>query len=186
MKPSIALALHREAVRQAAQRFRTANPRVFGSVVHGDDSDDSDLDLLVDPLPGATLFDLGGLQVELEEMLGVSVDLLTPGDLPPRLRVGACRGYAGISERRLPDCLDHMLEAARLICSYVADMSKDDFLADRLTQQAVILNLIIIGRAERSCSKITMIFSAILYVPSRNLKGMRNRIRMATSTSTSM
>ena len=86
MKPSVALALHREAVRQAAQRFRTANPRVFGSVVHGDDSDDSDLDLLVDPLPGATLFDLGGLQVELEEMLGVSVDLLTPGDLPPRLR----------------------------------------------------------------------------------------------------
>jgi len=86
MKPSVALALHREAVRQAAQRFRTANPRVFGSVAHGDDSDDSDLDLLVDPLPGATLFDLGGLQVELEEMLGVSVDLLTPGDLPPRLR----------------------------------------------------------------------------------------------------
>ncbi len=86
MKPSVALALHREAVRQAAQRFRTANPRVFGSVVHGDDSDDSDLDLLVDPLPGATLFDLGGLQVELEELLGVSVDLLTPGDLPPRLR----------------------------------------------------------------------------------------------------
>ncbi len=52
-----------------------------------------------------------------------------------------------MSERRLPDCLDHMLEAARLICSYVADMSKDDFLADKLTQQAVILNLIIIGEA---------------------------------------
>lgn len=46
----------------------------------------SDLDLLVDPLPGATLFDLGGLQVELEELLGVPVNLLTPGDLPPRFR----------------------------------------------------------------------------------------------------
>jgi hypothetical protein len=86
MKPSIALASHREAVRQTVPRFRAANPRVFGSVVHGGDSDDSDLDLLVDPLPGATFFDLGGLQVELEELLGVSVDLLTPGDLPPRLR----------------------------------------------------------------------------------------------------
>ena len=42
--------------------------------------------MLVDVLPGATLFDLGGLQVELEELLGVSVDLLTPGDLPPKFR----------------------------------------------------------------------------------------------------
>ncbi len=86
MKPSIALAAHRDAVRQIAQRFRTANLRVFGSVMRGDDHDGSDLDLLVDPLPGATLFDLGGLQIELEEMLGVSVDVLTPGDLPPKFR----------------------------------------------------------------------------------------------------
>lgn len=86
MKPSTALASHRAAVRQAVQRFRADNPRVFGSVAHGDDSDDSDLDLLVDPSPGATLFDLGGLQIELEELLGVPVDLLTPGDLSPRLR----------------------------------------------------------------------------------------------------
>lgn len=69
-----------------AGRFRAANVRVFGSVLHGDDADDSDLDLLVDPLPGATLFDLGGLQVELEALLGVPVDLLTPGDLPEKFR----------------------------------------------------------------------------------------------------
>ena len=69
-----------------ACRFRAANPRVFGSVLHGTDQDGSDLDLLVDALPGATLFDLGGLQMELEEMLGVAVDLLTPGDLPLRFR----------------------------------------------------------------------------------------------------
>ena len=50
------------------------------------DKDGSDLDLLVDPLPGVTLFDLGGLQVELEEMLGVPVDLLTPEDLPLKYR----------------------------------------------------------------------------------------------------
>ena len=86
MKPSIALLAHQAAVREAAIRFRTTNPRVFGSVVHGTDREGSDLDLLVDALPGATLFDLGGLQVELEELLGVSVDLLTPGDLPPKFR----------------------------------------------------------------------------------------------------
>jgi predicted nucleotidyltransferase len=59
---------------------------VFGSALLGTDKDGSDLDLLVDALPGATLFDLGGLQIELEDLLGVSVDLLTPGDLPLRFR----------------------------------------------------------------------------------------------------
>jgi uncharacterized protein len=82
MKPSIALDLKRDAVRETASRFHTANPRLFGSVLHGDERDGSDFDLLVDALPGATLFDLGDLQVELEELLGVPVDLLTPGDLP--------------------------------------------------------------------------------------------------------
>ena len=86
MKPSTALDLKRPAVRDAPSRFRASNPRVFGSVLHSTDQDGSDLDLLVDALPGATLFDLGGLQVELEEMLGVAVEVLTPGDLPPKLR----------------------------------------------------------------------------------------------------
>jgi predicted nucleotidyltransferase len=86
VKPSDALRLHRVAVREAAGRFRSTNPRVFGSVAHGADEEGSDLDILVDALPGATLFDLGALQVELEDLLGVSVDLLTPGDLPPKLR----------------------------------------------------------------------------------------------------
>lgn len=86
MKPSIVLDLKRSAVREAAGRFRTANPRIFGSVLHGTDQDGSDLDLLVDALPGATLFDLGGLQIELETLLGVPVDLLTPGDLSPKFR----------------------------------------------------------------------------------------------------
>jgi hypothetical protein len=58
----------------------------MGSVLHGNDTDASDLDLLVDPMPGATLFDLGGLQDELEELLGVMVDVVTPRDLPERFR----------------------------------------------------------------------------------------------------
>lgn len=86
MKPSVALNHKRNAVREAATRFRMANPRIFGSVLHGTDVEGSDLDLLVDALPGATLFDLGGLQDELEELLGVHVDLLTPSDLPPTFR----------------------------------------------------------------------------------------------------
>ena len=86
MKPSAALDLKRSAVRDIVGRFRVANPRVFGSVLHGTDRDGSDLDLLVDTLPGATLFDLGGLLEELQDILGIPVDLLTPGDLPPGFR----------------------------------------------------------------------------------------------------
>ena len=86
MKPSTALALNRDLIRQTTSRFRTTNPRVFGSVSRGTDNQNSDLDILVDPLPGTTLFDLGGLQITLEEALGVSVDVLTIEDLPQRLR----------------------------------------------------------------------------------------------------
>ena len=86
MRPSVVLDMKRIAVREAVGRFRTTNPRVFGSVLHGTDRDGSDIDLLVDALPGATLFDLGGLQDELESLLGTHVDLLTPTDLPQKFR----------------------------------------------------------------------------------------------------
>ncbi|HQV07736.1 MAG TPA: nucleotidyltransferase family protein [Thauera sp.] len=86
MKPSDVLRQRVDTIREAATRFHVRNPRVFGSVLHGTDKDGSDLDLLVDPQPGTTLFDLGGLQVELEDMLGVPVDVVTPGDLPARIR----------------------------------------------------------------------------------------------------
>jgi uncharacterized protein len=88
MKPSEALEKNRDFIRQATLRRRATNPRVFGSVATGLDTENSDLDILVDALPGATLFDLGGLQDELQETLGVSVDLLTPEELPIRIRDG--------------------------------------------------------------------------------------------------
>jgi len=86
MRPSEALATHRAELRQLVSRHGLLRPRVFGSVRHGTDTDGSDLDLLVDAPPGTTLLRLGGLQVELETLLGVQVDLLTPGDLPRKFR----------------------------------------------------------------------------------------------------
>lgn len=86
MKPSVALNKKRAAVREAVARFHISNPRVFGSVVSGTDQDGSDLDLLVDVAQGITLFDLGGLQYELETLLGVPVDVLTAKDLPEKFR----------------------------------------------------------------------------------------------------
>jgi predicted nucleotidyltransferase len=86
MKPSHALHTHRAAIRRIVAAHRAANPRVFGSVLHGEDTEGSDLDLLVDPTPGITLFDIGGIMHELEQLLGVPVDVLTPKALPMRFR----------------------------------------------------------------------------------------------------
>ncbi|QXQ06109.1 nucleotidyltransferase family protein [Sphingosinicellaceae bacterium] len=86
MRPSAALDLHRDAVRALIAAHRAVNPRVFGSVAAGTDTEDSDLDLLVDALPGTTLFDLGDLYGELQNLLGVRVDLVTPGDLSKYIR----------------------------------------------------------------------------------------------------
>ena len=58
VRPSVALDSHRMAVHFAAERHKLANPRIFGSTARGADTGGSDLDLLVDPLPNATLFPL--------------------------------------------------------------------------------------------------------------------------------
>ena len=86
MSPSDILDANRAAVREAVSRYRITNPRIFGSLLHGTDHEGSDIDILVDKLPGATLFDLGGLYEDLNALLGVKVDVLTPGDLPTKFR----------------------------------------------------------------------------------------------------
>jgi len=86
MRPSELLAQHRVTIRQVVAAHRATNPRVFGSVVHGDDTETSDLDLLVDPQPKMSLFDLGAIIAELNELLGIKVDVATPGALPERMR----------------------------------------------------------------------------------------------------
>ncbi len=86
MKPSEALEMHRKEIRLAAQRYGLANPRVFGSVARGDDTEESDLDLLVDVGAKTTLFDLAGLSEDLKALLGVPVDVVTSSGLNKRIR----------------------------------------------------------------------------------------------------
>lgn len=86
MKPSAAFHAHREAIRRIVEERRARNPRVFGSVAHGCDTEESDLDLLIDPTPEMTLFDLGSIRHELIELLGITVDVLTPNALPDKFR----------------------------------------------------------------------------------------------------
>jgi predicted nucleotidyltransferase len=86
MKPSLALQINRVAIRTVVERHRACNARVFGSVLHGDDHEGSDLDMLIDPTPSTTFMDVAKIQVELEKLLGVSVDVLTPNALPDKFR----------------------------------------------------------------------------------------------------
>ena len=86
MKQSQALLSHRDAIRSVVLSHRALNPRVFGSVVSGQDTENSDLDLLIDPTPSTTLMDVAAIQVELEKLLYVSVDVLTPNGLPDAFR----------------------------------------------------------------------------------------------------
>ena len=86
MRPSLAFETHRRTIREIVKKYPTVNPRVFGSVLHGTDHDESDLDVLVDALPGATLLDLGDLEADLVQALGTRVEVLTPQDLPHKFR----------------------------------------------------------------------------------------------------
>jgi predicted nucleotidyltransferase len=83
---SIALQTHRDAIREIALRHRVRNVRVFGSVLHGKDTEDSDLDLLVEPTSETTLMDIAKIQVEVAKLLKVSVDVLTSNALPDKFR----------------------------------------------------------------------------------------------------
>ena len=86
MRPSQALDLHRDRIRQIALSHRVQDVRVFGSAARGEDTEGSDLDLLVEPTPETTLLDIGAIRFELKQLLGLDIDVLTPNALPDKVR----------------------------------------------------------------------------------------------------
>ena len=86
MRPSQVLNSHREQIRAIVMAHRATNVRVFGSVVRNEDTDSSDLDLLIDPTSETSLMDIGAIRFELKNLLGINVDILTPNSLPDTLR----------------------------------------------------------------------------------------------------
>jgi uncharacterized protein with HEPN domain len=82
-----------------------------------------------------------------------------------------------MSDSRLRDYLGHMQQAARDACGFVDGMGKNDFLADKRTQQAVVMSLVIIGEA---ATKVMDGYAAFAEsrpsIPWRGMRGMRNRI----------
>jgi len=76
----------RQDVLRIAGKYGARRVRIFGSVARGEADSQSDIDFLVDLDPGRSLFDLGGLQFELEALLGCPVDVVTERGLKPRIR----------------------------------------------------------------------------------------------------
>jgi uncharacterized protein len=83
MKPSMALERNREQVREVLAEFRMRNPRIFGSTARGEDTDTSDLDILIDAHPDTSLYDLMRVEIELEAILGCRVEVLPKGFMAP-------------------------------------------------------------------------------------------------------
>jgi hypothetical protein len=77
---------HRAELRQLVSSYGLSRPRVFGSLLTGGDTEESDLDLFVDPAESTSLFTIAGLQIDAEKLLGVPVSVLTPNGLPPKFR----------------------------------------------------------------------------------------------------
>lgn len=91
MRPSEALQLHREEIRCIVEQHHARNARVFGSVLSGEDTELSDLDLLVDTTDQTTMFDIAKIQNQLQKLLHISVDVLTPKSLPKQFRAKILR-----------------------------------------------------------------------------------------------
>lgn len=85
-RPSQRIQAHREAIKAIVARHHGIHPRLFGSVARGQDTPQSDVDLLVDTRAGTWLLALGAMQYELQQLLQTRVDVLTPGDLPTAFR----------------------------------------------------------------------------------------------------
>ncbi len=86
LRPSEALALHRDEVLAIIAKYPVSNPRVFGSVARGEDTVESDVDILVDKSGMLSLFDLAGMEIELQKVLDSEVDVLTIGFIAPDMR----------------------------------------------------------------------------------------------------
>ena len=87
MRPSEALAKHRDEVLEIIAKYPVSNPRVFGSVARGEDVEGSDIDIVIDPAPNLSYFDLAALESELQALLGHPLDIgiyrsLKPDVLP--------------------------------------------------------------------------------------------------------
>lgn len=75
---------HRAAIVDIVRRHHGVNVSLFGSMARGDNTESSDVDLLVEFRPNSSIFDLMDIQESVESLLGISVDVVSVGGLKPR------------------------------------------------------------------------------------------------------
>ena len=86
MRISKLLESHRDEIHRVVLQNHACNPRIFGSAISNEDTEGSDLDVLVDPSSETTLLDIARIHNQLQRLLGVPVDVLTPKALPESFR----------------------------------------------------------------------------------------------------
>jgi uncharacterized protein with HEPN domain/predicted nucleotidyltransferase len=183
---------HREEIRAIVEAHGASNPRVFGSVRYGVDTSESDIDLLVDPEPNLSLFDLAAIQGDLRELLGVEVDVLTPNGLPERIRARVLAEAEAIVEgdygsggnpsmrdktRRLPDYIEDILKEIDLVKEFISGVSREDFIRTRIVQHAVVRSIEVVGEASANIRKHTPAFQQVHPdLPLKRAHDMRNQL----------
>ena len=96
MRAEELLRIKRAEIMRLAEKYGAHNVRVFGSVARGDADEQSDIDFLVDMEPGRSLLDMGGLLMDLRDLLGREVDVVTMNGLKPRIRNRVLKEVVGL------------------------------------------------------------------------------------------
>jgi uncharacterized protein len=86
MRPSEALKLHKDAILEVLARYQLKNPMLYGSVLKGKDTEESDIDIMVESSGNLTFFDLQDMEDELEKLAGVKVDVRTSAEFSDRVK----------------------------------------------------------------------------------------------------
>lgn len=181
MRPSEALARNRDKVFETLARYPFRNPMVFGSAARGDDTDASDLDILVEPESGASYFDLFRLEEELSRVTGVTVDVRSTGEFTQRtldrIRREGLVAQEGDMNPELADVLRNLLAWIGKVDRMVAGETAARIENDEILQLALAKGLEMIGEvSNRVLRKHPDFAAANPAIPFADAYNLRNRL----------
>jgi len=131
------------------QKYHVKRAALFGSVVRGDATPTSDIDILIDPPPRFSLFDLAGLKVDLEDILERTVDVIEYESIKPLIKDSILKYEIPSfnSKKNYVVYISDIIDSIEHIEAYCAGVNEADFSRNTLLQDAVIRRFQIIGEA---------------------------------------